>query len=78
MRTAASVPSSLGTNAVPRLPIAGAAAEIARWNDYDYVLVIADVERCLADIRSILAAERLRRIRQKGLSSLVESLLREL
>lgn len=58
--------------------LAGAAAEIARWNDYDYVLVNADVERCLADIRSILAAERLRRIRQKGLSSLVESLLREL
>jgi guanylate kinase len=58
--------------------LAGAAAEIARWNDYDYVLVNADVDRCLAEIRAILAAERLRRTRQNSIAGLVESLLRDL
>ena len=46
--------------------LAGAAAEIAHWDEYDYVLVNADLRLCLADSAAILAAERLRRNRQVG------------
>ena len=55
--------------------LAGAAAEIAHWTDYDYVLVNADVETCLDQLHAILTAERLRRVRQIGLAGLVENLV---
>ena len=55
--------------------LAGAAAEIAHWRDYDYVLVNAQVDTCLAQLRAILAAERLKRSRQTSLAPLVQSLL---
>jgi guanylate kinase len=52
-----------------------AAAEIAHWNEYDYVLVNRDFDATVAAARSILAAERLRRSRQTGLAPFVASLL---
>jgi guanylate kinase len=52
-----------------------AAAEISHWAEYDYVLVNDDVERCLSQVRSILAAERLKRHRQVGLAGFVKDLL---
>lgn len=55
--------------------LAGAAVEIAHWRDYDYVLVNAEIETCLAQLRAILAAERLRRTRQTALDGLVRDLL---
>ena len=44
-----------------------ARAEISHWDSYHYVVVNDDVERCFAEVRTILAAERLRRERQTGL-----------
>ena len=61
--------------AVVERRLAGAAAEIAHWRDYDYVLVNAQVDTCLAQLRAILAAERLKRARQTSLVPLVQSLL---
>lgn len=58
--------------------LAGAAAEIQHWLEYDYVLINDDLEQCLASIKSILAAERLKRARQVNLSSFVERLLKGL
>jgi guanylate kinase len=55
--------------------LAGAAAEIRHWQDYDYVLVNADLERCLAELKAILAAERLRRPRSTGLAPFVAGIL---
>jgi len=52
-----------------------AAAEISHWAEYDYVLVNEDAGLCLAEVRSILAAERLRRARRTGLLDFVRSLL---
>ncbi len=52
-----------------------AAVEIGHWDEYDYVLVNADVEDCLASLRSILAAERLKRGRQLALPCLVDELI---
>jgi guanylate kinase len=55
-----------------------AAAEIEHWDEYDYVLVNADLEASLANLAGILAAERLRRQRQTGLRGFVADVLASL
>ena len=52
-----------------------AASEISHWAEYDYVLINDDPETCLAEVRSILAAERLRRWRQAHLVGFVRDLV---
>jgi guanylate kinase len=56
--------------------MAEAAAEIAHWDEYDYVLVNRDFDETVAAARAILAAERLRRTRRTGLGPFVTGLLR--
>ena len=56
--------------------MARAANEVSHWDGYDYVLVNDDVERCFAHVRTILAAERLRRSRQTGLIGFIRGLTR--
>lgn len=51
--------------------------EIAHWEAYDYVLVNDDLNRTYTELKSILAAERLRRARRTGLKGFVEGLLGE-
>jgi guanylate kinase len=51
-----------------------ATEEMSHWAEYDYVVVNTDVDRAFADVRSILAAERLKRERQTGLSAFVRGL----
>jgi guanylate kinase len=48
--------------------------EISHWEEYDYVLVNTLLEQTLAQIRQILAAERLKRQRQMWLQLHVERL----
>ena len=55
--------------------MARAASEISHWDGYDYVLVNDDVARCFAEVRHILAAERLRRSRQTGLIGFARELM---
>jgi guanylate kinase len=55
-----------------------AASEIAHWGEYDYVLVNADLEASVASLTAILAAERLKRERQTGLSDFVKGVLADL
>ena len=52
-----------------------AASEISHWAEYDYVLVNADMDACLAEVRTIVAAERLKRARQVGLVTFVRDLV---
>lgn len=52
-------------------------AEISHWAEYDYVLVNDDIDRAEANLRTILAAERMRRDRQPWLSDFVRGLNRE-
>ncbi|HXE69962.1 MAG TPA: guanylate kinase [Hyphomicrobiaceae bacterium] len=66
------------SEAVVSRRLAAAASEIAHWRDYDYVIVNADLEASLAGLRGILAAERLKRVRQIGLERLVAGLLSDL
>ena len=56
--------------------MARAANEVSHWDGYDYVLVNDDVERCFAGVKTILAAERLKRSRQTGLIGFIRKLTR--
>lgn len=51
--------------------------EIKHWGEYDYVLVNDDLNQSTQNVRYILAAERLRRVRQKGMAGFVSRLLAE-
>ena len=48
--------------------------EISHWAEYDYVLVNDDLDACEARLKTILAAERMRRTRQPGLTGFVQGL----
>lgn len=63
---------------VVRKRMQGASNEIQHWHDYDYVIVNSNVERSLACLKAILAAERVRRHRLTGLGPFVKSLLADL
>ena len=52
-----------------------AAGEISHWPEYEYVLVNRDMDQCLAQVRAIVAAERLKRTRQIGLVAFVRDLI---
>ena len=63
---------------VIRARMAKAGDEMSHWAEYDYVIVNRDLDRAFGDVRSILAAERLKRERQPGLSAFVRGLRSEL
>jgi guanylate kinase len=48
--------------------------ELSHWAEYDYVVINNDIDRAFDDVQSILAAERLKRERQTGLSTFVRGL----
>jgi guanylate kinase len=54
--------------------MARAADEMSHWAEYDYVVINTDIDRAFSEVRSILAAERLKRERQTGLSAFVRGL----
>lgn len=60
---------------VIRRRLEAARGEIEHWPEYDYVIVNDDLNRSLEDVRAILRAERLKRIRQPQLTAFVEQLL---
>jgi guanylate kinase len=63
---------------VVRRRMLGASNEIQHWQDYDYVVINHDIECSVEAVRSILAAERLRRSRLTGLKQFVQKLQTEL
>jgi guanylate kinase len=65
-------------DAVVQRRLAAAAAEIGHWHEYDYVLVNADLEATVASLVGIVAAERIKRERQTGLTEFVASILADL
>jgi len=58
--------------------MAKAGQELSHWAEYDYVIVNDDIERAFAQVRAILAVERLKRERQPWISAFVRSLQGEL
>jgi guanylate kinase len=59
---------------VIRARMAKASDEMSHWAEYEYVVVNRDLDRAFGEVRAILAAERLRRKRQPGLSAFVRGL----
>ena len=55
--------------------LAAAREEIRHWPEYDYVIVNDDLDKTIGDVRAILKAERLKRVRQPQLSAFVQGLL---
>jgi guanylate kinase len=54
--------------------MARAPDEMSHWAEYDFIIVNNDVEESVGQVQAILAAERLRRQRQVGLSEFVKHL----
>jgi guanylate kinase len=54
--------------------MAKAADEMSHWDEYDYVVINRDLDQAFAEVAAILAAERLKRERQSGLSDFVRGL----
>ena len=54
--------------------MAKAADEMSHWQEYDYVVINHNLDQAFADVAAILAAERVRRDRQVGLSDFVRGL----
>jgi guanylate kinase len=55
-----------------RYRLAQIANDVTHWPEYDYVLINQDLANSVAAVRAILAAERLRRVRQPGLGEFVK------
>jgi len=62
------------SDAVVAARMAKAASEISHWPEYDYVIVNRDLDRALAQVKSILDAERARRSRLIGVGDFVAEL----
>jgi len=54
--------------------MAKASDEMSHWAEYDYIIVNRDIDESVAQVESVLAAERLRRQRQVGLPDFVNRL----
>lgn len=54
--------------------MARASDEISHYAEYDYIIINIDIEKSLEDLTAILRAERLKRVRQTGLTSFVKQL----
>jgi guanylate kinase len=54
-----------------------ARTELEHWREYDYVVINDDLDRAFGSVKSIVAAERLRRDRRPGLFDFVSGLLDE-
>ena len=59
---------------VMRRRLASARDELAQWSDYDYVLVNDDIDACVEQVRTILAAERLKRSGSERIPEMVQSI----
>ena len=55
-----------------------AAEEFRHWNEYDYILVNRDLDKSFTRLRSILTAERLKRVKMPNLEKFVGQLLSDL
>ncbi len=62
---------------VVRARMAKALDEVSHYAEYDYVVINRHLEVSIAEVRSILHAERRRRTRQTGLTDFVNALRRE-
>lgn len=58
--------------------MAGAKDEIKHYDEYDYIIINDDIDRSVEQLRAILKAERLRRVRRHGLVPFVTEIMDDL
>lgn len=61
---------------VVRARMAESSDEMSHWAEYDYVVVNRTLEKSIAEVAAVIAAERVRRQRQLGLDEFVNHLRR--
>src|SRR5580704_15072912 len=59
---------------VIRRRMAKASGELSHWAEYDYVIINDNLDRAFGEVQMILAAERMKRERQTGLTEFVRRL----
>jgi guanylate kinase len=50
-------------------------AEISHWSEYDYIIVNEDIDTAMAELQSIVMAERMKRRRQSWLGPFIKALV---
>ena len=63
------------SEAVVQARMSKANNEISHWAEYDYVVINDDLDATLAKIQTILAAERMKRRRQTGITEFARKLM---
>ena len=53
------------------------AEKLKHWDEFDYVIVNVDVEETVRKVQRVISGERMKRVRQIGMPSFVETLLNE-
>lgn len=53
------------------------AEKLKHWNEFDYVIVNADIEETVRKVQRVISGERMKRVRQNGLPDFINSLLDE-
>ncbi|MBR2299740.1 MAG: guanylate kinase [Alphaproteobacteria bacterium] len=51
--------------------------KIKHWNEFDYVIINLNLEDTIRKVRRIISCERMKRVRQLGLNSFVQGLIKE-
>ena len=51
--------------------------KIKHWDEFDYVIVNQNLEETIQKVRRIISCERMKRVRQEGLKSFVDGLIKE-
>lgn len=51
--------------------------KISHWNEFDYVIVNVNLNETVLKVQKIISGERMKRVRQTGLTEFVEALRRE-
>jgi guanylate kinase len=69
---------ALDDEEVIRRRMAKASGELSHWAEYDYVIINDTLDRAFAEVRTILAAERMKRERQPWISTYVRRLQQKL
>ncbi|MDX2144688.1 MAG: guanylate kinase [Rhodospirillaceae bacterium] len=59
---------------IVRKRMARASDEMSHWPEYDYIVINTDIDHSIAQVRTILSAERLKRARQIGLGDFVKGM----
>ena len=51
--------------------------KISHWDEFDYVIVNVNLEETITKVQKIISGERMKRVRQVGLTDFVHELIKE-